>query len=57
MGDDSIYPLTPVVEIQHIGNNSDGIELTIEDNECEGWYAPCLESVHEIPQTKKEQSN
>ena len=31
MGDDSIYPLTPVVEIQHIGNNSDDIELTIED--------------------------
>ena len=52
MGDDSIYPLTPVVEIQHIGN-SDGIELTIEDNECEGWYASCPESVHEIPQTKK----
>ena len=52
MGDDSIYPLTPVVEIQHIGN-SDGIELTIEDNECEGWYASCPESVHEIPNTKK----
>ena len=42
-----------MIEIQHIGNNSDGIELTIEDNKFEGWYASCPESVHEIPQTKK----
>ena len=57
MGDDFIYPMIPVVEIQHIGNSSDGIELTIKDNECEGWYASCPESVHEIPQTKKEQNH
>ena len=52
MGIDSIYLLTPVVEIQHIGNNGDGIELKIEDNECKGWYVSCLESVYEIPQSK-----
>ena len=53
MSNDSIYPLTPVVKIQHIGNNSDGIELTIKDNECEGWYTSCPESAHEIPESKK----
>ena len=52
MDDDSIYSLTPAVETQHLGNNGDDIELKIKVNECEGWYASCLVSVHKISQSK-----
>ena len=53
MCDYSIYLSTPGVEIQHFVNNCDGIELTIEDNECEDWYTSLSETLHEIPQSKK----
>ena len=51
---EKIISFTPEIEVRQIVKTS-GIELTIEDNECDGWYNSWQEM--KIKNRKKAKSN
>ena len=50
MEEENFYPISPEIEVQQLDLiQTGGIELTIEDNECDDWYPSFPEAIYENP--------